>query len=307
MQDQCGESVETINDESSATGGAEGQGGYLAVLHTLEEKFYGPDSPMDAKSKILLYIRHRTLREWTKRKAIPKSEIMAATGLQKRVIEKALSQLDKTEHLLVHRSKSGKVWNDNQYELHPKRYGSDFIYRKPGQPFAVIEGGNQGQVVPNTSVHLPPNNTTGYRKALRHKHPQEPQQEPLPGRLKNPLKEPLKNSLKEKAERIGKIKDQERKIDPKNWQEVKAFWLRKYPKDGRRLEGAFAYLGESGSKDYPSAYILTAWEGIRDDFAHFDPQIPKEWKEEAPRTVEDAREVSANIRSILGNIRGMPR
>lgn len=115
------------------------QGGFISVLHSLEEKFYGPDSPLPAIAKIALYLRHRSLRDWTKKKKIPKSEIIQATGVEKRCAERALKNLEKENVIQVTRSKVGKIWSDNTYELHPKRFGNDYIYRpdKPGLKLVV--------------------------------------------------------------------------------------------------------------------------------------------------------------------------
>lgn len=116
------------------------QGGFMAVLHSLEEKFYGPDSPLPPLAKVALYFRHRALRDWTKRKQIPKSEISKATGVVDSQLKRALRSLEKEKFILVTRIKVGKVWSDNVYELHPDRFGNDYVYRPEKPSFKVIYG-----------------------------------------------------------------------------------------------------------------------------------------------------------------------
>jgi hypothetical protein len=117
-----------------------GQGGFVAVLHSLEKEFYGPESPFDARAKVMLYIRHRALRDYQTTKQIPKSEIMEATGLKPTALKDALRDLEKKKFILVTRTKVGKVWGDNIYELHPQRYGTDYVYRPEKPSFKVIYG-----------------------------------------------------------------------------------------------------------------------------------------------------------------------
>lgn len=96
---------------------------YLYLLNSVEEKCYGPGSPIGSKGRVLLYLRHRVLRHSDLQPQIPKSDIMKATGLSKRVVERSLLSLEKTKHILILRTKVGKICQENSYELHPDRYG----------------------------------------------------------------------------------------------------------------------------------------------------------------------------------------
>ena len=111
------------------------------MQHELEKKLYGPESILDAKAKILLYIRHRALRDWTKRKRIPMSEIIASTGVERRTALRAIDALERSKDLLVTRKSKGKVKQENIYELHPEKYGTDYIHKPKSSNFHIIYGG----------------------------------------------------------------------------------------------------------------------------------------------------------------------
>lgn len=101
------------------------QNGFLAVKHSLEAALYGPDAPQRVSEfQILLYVRHRCLRDRIRRKEIPASEIQAATGLSIRAVEYGLSSLSQSKHLRITKTKSGK----NLLELHPERFGENYIW-----------------------------------------------------------------------------------------------------------------------------------------------------------------------------------
>lgn len=174
----------------------------MAVLHSLEESFYGPEMRLSGSAlKILLYLRHRALRDWTKRKVIGKAEIMKATGVKARMTDYALRELERENHISVTRSRTGKVWNDNVYELNSKRYGDDYIFRPEKPSFRVIYGSkghksNQTLVqplapgvmlstAPGVVQPLAPGDVYNYSESLTNLPP------------KNPLKEPIKKTLSE--------------------------------------------------------------------------------------------------------------
>lgn len=181
------------------------QGGFVAVLHRLEEQFYGPDSPLDAKGKIMLYIRHRALRDWTDRKQIGKQEIAEATGLKLSAIKDALRSLEKENHLLVTRMKVGKVWSDNIYELHPDRY-SDYIYRPEKPSFRLIYGskGHPSNSGPRANPTPTPRSentpTLGVKNTLGNASNHSTSL--MNSRSKNPLKEPYKELFPGKVDWI---------------------------------------------------------------------------------------------------------
>lgn len=101
------------------------QNGFLAVRHWVEEIFFGPEGPQTwSELKVLMYVRQRCLRDKVKRKEISASKIAAATGLCTRSVERALSDLSSTKHILITKTKSGK----NLLELHPERYGEHYIW-----------------------------------------------------------------------------------------------------------------------------------------------------------------------------------
>lgn len=193
------------------------QGGFIAVLHKLEEQFYGPDSPLDDKGRIILYLRHRALRDWSIRKQIGKSEIAKATGVCFRRVEQSLRTLEKAEYIVVTRSKTGKVWNNNIYELHPKFVGTDYVFRPEKPSFRVIYGSkghksnpekvihteagviHKDEEVPTgTSVGVPIDRPRGVPTGTSVGNPLNPTESLTNSASKNPLKEPIKRTLSER-------------------------------------------------------------------------------------------------------------
>jgi hypothetical protein len=128
------------------------QGGFMPILHSFEKECYGPKSTLDNKSKVFLCIRHKSLSfahvDGILRKAISKGEIIEATGVEKSGVERILSKLEKENMILVHRSKTGKVWNENQYEINPKLFGNDFVYKPEKPTLTVYEGGKSEKSYP---------------------------------------------------------------------------------------------------------------------------------------------------------------
>lgn len=176
------------------------QGGFVAVLHTLEEQFYGPDSPLDAKGKVMLYIRHRALRDWTERKQISKSEILEATGLKSTALKDALRALEQKEFILVTRTKVGKVWGDNVYQLHPKKYGKDYIYRPEKPSFRVIYGSkhkSNPHLGRKTDLDVGQNTDSEVGRKTDLGSDSNHSELFANSDAKNPLKEPIKKTLSE--------------------------------------------------------------------------------------------------------------
>jgi|SRR6185312_4838360 len=69
------------------------------------------------------------------------------------------------------------------------------------------------------------------------------------------------------------------KIDKKDWVQVRAHLLTKFPKDEKRLDGTFKQICDRGYEQegktpfYPnsvSAWLFTVYEKIRDEYAHHD-------------------------------------
>lgn len=119
----------------------------MAVLHSLEEKFYGADSPLPAKARVLLYMRHRFLRDWLEDqkdfKPIGKADIIQATGIEIREAKRILKAFIEDEILLYIQEKKGKEWKKNSYRLHPSFVGNDYVYNGIKKPLRLIPGGKK--------------------------------------------------------------------------------------------------------------------------------------------------------------------
>lgn len=140
----------------------------MASYHELEELIYGPESMLDRNTKVFLCIRHATFRDDLSRKFLLKDFIMKKTGLDKSEIERAVKILEKNEMILVHRSKTGKVWNPNEYQLHPKRFGNHLNWYKNNPKLTFIKGGKgypqEGQSYPQIRtphIEVPANERVG--------------------------------------------------------------------------------------------------------------------------------------------------
>lgn len=127
------------------------QGGYVAVLHKLEEKFYSKEMNLSGNEmKVMIFIKHRYLRnayeldmENFPLKAIGKAEIVKATGIDKNQVKKILKKLIHKEYLLFTQIKEGATWGKNSYVLHPKFFGEDIVYNGVKKPLRYIPGGKK--------------------------------------------------------------------------------------------------------------------------------------------------------------------
>lgn len=133
----------------------------MAIYHDIEEMNYGPLLGMPAKVRVLLCIRHKLLRDGLCEKVIGKKFIVEKTGLGARQVERAIKYWEKREYILVHQSKTGKVWNENSYELHPKKFGHLYNWYK-NNPTVRVYTGSKGKSfsqkgIPELPVPLPVN------------------------------------------------------------------------------------------------------------------------------------------------------
>lgn len=118
-QDKKKQQNETVSDKKSSN---EKLGGFMASIHEVEETIYGPESPLDGKTKVFLCIRHKIIRDWKRVKAIPKNEIIEATGIDRRNFDRAVKILEKSKMIISHKTKTGLLWNPTLYALHPQRF-----------------------------------------------------------------------------------------------------------------------------------------------------------------------------------------
>lgn len=102
----------------------------MAIYHDIEEICYGPECGMPANARVFMCIRHKLLRDGLCQKLIGKSFIIQKTGLTVGQVKIALKFLEKNEIILVHRSKTGKTWNESKYELNPKKFGELYNWYK---------------------------------------------------------------------------------------------------------------------------------------------------------------------------------
>jgi hypothetical protein len=119
------------------------QGGFVAELHRLAEAIYGPGSPLDHKGQVFEFLKHEILRNNGNRKPIGTSDIMKATGIARRQVEKALAFLIKGEFIVSHGRKTFTQIEKNSYELHPRLFGNDYVYNGIKKPLKLIQGGKK--------------------------------------------------------------------------------------------------------------------------------------------------------------------
>lgn len=112
----------------------------MRALHSFEETLYGPRSTLPAKAKVMLCIRHNTVRWDETIKPIKYDFIIQKTGLIKRRVIEAVHQLEKDGMILVLRSKQNNIHQENLIGINPDFFGE--ILEKEHKPkFSVIEGG----------------------------------------------------------------------------------------------------------------------------------------------------------------------
>lgn len=136
-------------------------GGYVAIYHDIEEMNYGPEVGLPANARVLLCIRHKLLRDGLCEKLIGKKFLMEKTCLDSRQIERAVKYWEKREYILVTRTKTGNVWKENSYQLHPKRFGHLYNWYKNNPTVRVYDGSKVGSYskkgLPELPVPLPTN------------------------------------------------------------------------------------------------------------------------------------------------------
>lgn len=159
----------------------------MPVLHTLEEIIYGPELNLSGNEmRVLLFIRHRYLRNANEEqiqsiglKSIGKAEIMKATGLDRDQLKKLLKSLIKKEVILYCQSKNGSEWQKNSYVLHPRFFGTNFVYNGVKKPLRCISGGKKSY----------PHEKDSYPQEQKNEEPKEATwglNQPPPGVEKDP-------------------------------------------------------------------------------------------------------------------------
>lgn len=175
------------------------QGGYMRSLHKLEERLYSPELNLPGISmKVLLFIRHETLRWEEEETQITYSDIVFKTGISERRAKEAVKLLEKKGLIIVSRRTRGKKVMPNIIGLNPKFFG-DLIEETCRPKMSVIEGGKSEKL--STGVREPAPSFTEKRTSVYRdphpEHPLDPLPERQPGLLKNPLKEHNKKLLRE--------------------------------------------------------------------------------------------------------------
>lgn len=157
--------------------------GFVQVLHELEAVMYGPNSSIEPKTRILLFIRHKLLRNREFIIELTKEAISNATGVAKPAVERCLAKLQKSGDIRITRRirikdlatktyRTEKFIDDEQvarerqhnevqfltnlYELNTEKYGSEFI-RKDNVYKLKTQGKNLVQLC------VPPTPVTGIR------------------------------------------------------------------------------------------------------------------------------------------------
>lgn len=203
------------------------QGGYAAMLHENLKKMYQPDSPLDTKSRVFLFIHHQMVRDWKYVEAISRAQIKKATGVEDRYLTRVLESLEKDKMIISHKSKTGKAWNPTQYALHPSRFGLDTLWR--GKPELIAKENKstsfqvhqEGKIIPITRKRVLPTKQEGVSTPKQEGGP-APQAVPkglnfseLQDKLgaKNPIQEP--NQKEPSSKVVDKSTSGEEEWDPK--------------------------------------------------------------------------------------------
>jgi hypothetical protein len=141
------------------------QGGYMAQLHTLAEASYGPNGPLEPRSRVFEFLKHAIVRNNGDRKPMGTADIMKATGISRRQVERAISFLVKGEFIIAHHRKTRNQLEKNSYELHPRIFGNDYIYNGVKKPLRFIKGGKADE---KSDPPEDPNVKEGYRQTERY-------------------------------------------------------------------------------------------------------------------------------------------
>lgn len=136
-------------------------GGFMAIYHDVEEICYGPKCGMPANARVFMCIRHKLLRDGLSEKLIGKGFIVEKTGLTLGQVKVALKFLEKKEIIIVHRSKTGKKWNESKYELNPKKFGSLYNWYKNNPTVRVYKGKSYPHVGSDSTLGVGSYSTLG--------------------------------------------------------------------------------------------------------------------------------------------------
>lgn len=190
----------------------------MRSLHTIEERMYSPAIKLSGDEyKVLLYIRHNSIRWEQELIEMSFTDISRATGVHKSNVKRVVNRLHSDGLIVVVQQKRGNAFLQNKYGLNDKFFG-ELIETTCRPKLSVIEGGKTeklstgGSQMATTPVanQLPPWEPNSY-------HPQG--QEPLPAQLssslKNPSKEPFKKLLGEKGDNFSFFESgSEGKVEP---------------------------------------------------------------------------------------------
>lgn len=223
-------------------GGNTNDGGFMPILHSFEAACYGPNSTLDAKTKVFYCIRHKTLwwahQDGIKIKPILKSEIMKSTGLDKRMVEKMVVLLEKEGMIVVHRSKTGKVWNENQYEINPKIFGENFVYRPEKTRLIVHQGGkiseNNSGVPSDSTVDLPNTPSVGV---------------PSDSAVQTGSEEATRAASKVPKNIDKNLRISQREVDKKAWNKAREKLIEAHPGDEKFMDQLYAELDRTRVDD----------------------------------------------------------
>lgn len=244
------------------------QGGYLRSLHKLEEKLYSPELNISGIAmKVLLYIRHETLRWDNENCAISFSDIAIRTGISERRAKEAVKVLETNKLIIVMRRTIGKRVLPNIVGLNPEYFG-ELVEPTCRPKLSIVQGGKVGKLstgVRKTAPLFTENRTPPYVNPHPSQGLDEPP-EPKPSSLKNPLKEHSKITQQEEVELNGSV-----------WDKAKAGILKSFPGDEAKLNQAYGQICQtqtyhtSNRPIYnPVGFLVSCWESIRKDFAWVD-------------------------------------